>query len=166
MLTLIAYFSRAFSDMARRWVFGRSWTEVVDVSDCLASQDEMSGRLRKMLSLFWPLKFWSSLVNHFFVISIQSKHLQKKTRAHGFHQNDGTRRDVKKIISVRGEAHVTIKLFRSARTSCITFGWFVRPVCKKNLDHLYTGMYALNHEKTHQTNPMAPWDPLDALLTP
>ena len=57
-------------------------------------------------------------------------------------------------------------IFRSARTSCTTFGWFVRPVCKKNLDHLYTGMYALNHEKTHQTNPMAPWDPLDALLTP
>ena len=24
----------------------------------------------------------------------------------------------------------------------------------------------MNHEKTHQTNPMAPWDPLDALLTP
>ena len=22
----------------------------------------------------------------------------------------------------------------------------------------------MNHEKTHQTNPMAPWDPLDALL--
>ena len=24
----------------------------------------------------------------------------------------------------------------------------------------------MNHEKTHQTNPMAPWDPLDALSTP
>ena len=24
----------------------------------------------------------------------------------------------------------------------------------------------MNHEKTHQTNPMAPWDPLDALPTP
>ena len=24
----------------------------------------------------------------------------------------------------------------------------------------------MDHEKTHQTNPMAPWDPLDALLTP
>ena len=24
----------------------------------------------------------------------------------------------------------------------------------------------MNEEKTHQTNPMAPWDPLDALLTP
>ena len=30
--------------------------------------------------------------------------------------------------------------FRSARTSCTTFGWFVRPVRKKNLDHLYTGI--------------------------
>ena len=36
--------------------------------------------------------------------------------------------------------------FRSARTSCTTFGWSVpsvRPVRKKNLDHLYTGIYAL-----------------------
>ena len=49
-----------------------------------------------------------------FVTSIQSKHLQKNTRAHGFHQNSGTRRDVKKIISVRGEAHVTNKLFNLA----------------------------------------------------
>ena len=24
----------------------------------------------------------------------------------------------------------------------------------------------MNHEKTHQTDPMAPWNPLDALLTP
>ena len=24
----------------------------------------------------------------------------------------------------------------------------------------------MNPEKTHQTNPMAPWDPLDALSTP
>ena len=24
----------------------------------------------------------------------------------------------------------------------------------------------MNHEKTHQTNPMAPWDPLDALSAP
>ena len=33
---------------------------------------------------------------------------------------------------------------RSARTSCTIFGWFVRPfVRKKNLDHLYTGIYAL-----------------------
>ena len=24
----------------------------------------------------------------------------------------------------------------------------------------------MNHEETHQTNPMAPWDPLDALLIP
>ena len=24
----------------------------------------------------------------------------------------------------------------------------------------------MNHEDTHQTNPMAPWDLLDALLTP
>ena len=32
-------------------------------------------------------------------------------------------------------------LFWSARTSCTTFGWSVRPVCPfcaKNLDHLYT----------------------------
>ena len=38
---------------------------------------------------------------------------------------------------------------------------FVRPsVCAKNLDHLYAGIYAfMNHGKTHQTNPIAPWDP-------
>ena len=24
----------------------------------------------------------------------------------------------------------------------------------------------MKYEKTHQSNPMAPWDPLDALLTP
>ena len=24
----------------------------------------------------------------------------------------------------------------------------------------------MNHKKTHQTNPMAPWDPLDAPLDP
>ena len=24
----------------------------------------------------------------------------------------------------------------------------------------------MNHDKTHQTNPMAKWDPLDALVTP
>ena len=24
----------------------------------------------------------------------------------------------------------------------------------------------MNHQKTHQTNPIAPWDPLDALSTP
>ena len=56
-------------------------------------------------------------------------------------------------------------IFRSARTSCTTplgSSWFVRPfVPQKNLDHLYTGIY----EKTHQTNPLAPWDPLSALLT-
>ena len=55
-----------------------------------------------------------------------------------------------------------VQLFRSARTSCTTFGWSRPSVRAKNLDHLYTGIY----EKTHQTNPMAPWDPLDALLTP
>ena len=42
----------------------------------------------------------------------------------------------------------------------------VPPVPAKNLDHLYTGICLTNHEKAHQTNPMAPWDPLDALLTP
>ena len=34
-------------------------------------------------------------------------------------------------------------IFRSESTSCTNFGWFVRPVRKKNLDHLYTGIYAL-----------------------
>ena len=33
-------------------------------------------------------------------------------------------------------------MFRSARTSCTTFGWS-RPIRAKNLDHLYTGIYAL-----------------------
>ena len=64
---------------------------------------------------------------------------------------------------------IRLYLFRSARTSCTTFGWFVRPVRPsraKNLDHyIYRHICLMNHEKTHQTNPMAPWDPLDALLT-
>ena len=44
--------------------------------------------------------------------------------------------------------HLLTFLFRSARTSCITFGWSVRssrpvPSRAKNLHHLYTGIYAL-----------------------
>ena len=41
------------------------------------------------------------------------------------------------------DVHLYTRFFRSARTSCTTFGWFVRPVRKKNLHHLYTGIYAL-----------------------
>ena len=45
----------------------------------------------------------------------------------------------------------SFRIFRSARTSCTTFGWFVRSSVRpffrssraKNLDHLYTGTYAL-----------------------
>ena len=51
--------------------------------------------------------------------------------------------------------------FRSARTSFTTSSGPACPfVCKKNLNHLYTGIYALwiIGQKTHQTNPMAPWD--------
>ena len=56
-----------------------------------------------------------------------------------------------------------IDLFRSARTSCTTFNWFVRPVRvqEKSGSLIYRHICLMNHEKTHQTNPMAPWDPLD-----
>ena len=40
--------------------------------------------------------------------------------------------------SNRGYICSFLNLFRSLRTSCTSFGWFVpsvRPVCKKNLDH-------------------------------
>ena len=68
------------------------------------------------------------------------------------------------------------RVFRSARTSCTTFGWSrpVPSVRKKNLDHLYTGIYALWIMKrlikpTLWPNgipwmpswpPGTPWDPL------
>ena len=44
----------------------------------------------------------------------------------------------------------------------------VRPVpcARKIWITIYRHICLMNHEKTHQTNPMAPWDPLDALLTP
>ena len=64
-------------------------------------------------------------------------------------------------------------LFRSARTSCTTFGWSrpVRPSRpsrpqEKSGSLIYRHICLMNHEKTHQTNPMAQWDPLDALVTP
>ena len=38
---------------------------------------------------------------------------------------------------------VSPPIFRSARTSCTTFGWSRPSVRAKNLDHLYTGIYAL-----------------------
>ena len=56
---------------------------------------------------------------------------------------------LRKVLAVFSKVLSTflINIFRSARTSCTTFGWsvrpFVRPVRKKNLDHLYTGIYAL-----------------------
>ena len=61
-------------------------------------------------------------------------------------------------------------LFRSARTSCTTFGWSrpsrpSRPQ-EKSGSLIYRHICLMNHEKTHQTNPMAQWDPLDALVTP
>ena len=65
---------------------------------------------------------------------------------------------------------VVTLVFRSARTSCTTFGWSVRPVCPfraKNLDHLYTPIYALWIMK-RLIKPIV-WPhgiPLDALLTP
>ena len=47
-------------------------------------------------------------------------------------------------------------------------GSSVRPVpSARKIWITYIQAYmSMNHEKTHQTNPMAPWDPLDALLTP
>ena len=65
-------------------------------------------------------------------------------------------------------------LFRSARTSCTSFGWFVRSSVpsvpsvpqEKCGSLIYRHICLMNHEDTHQTNPMAPWDPLDALSTP
>ena len=36
----------------------------------------------------------------------------------------------------------------------------LQSIRKKNLDHLYTGL--MNHLKTHQTNLLALWDPLDS----
>ena len=42
----------------------------------------------------------------------------------------------------------------------------VRPARKIWITYIQRYMCLMNHEKTHQTNPKAPWDPLDALLTP
>ena len=57
-------------------------------------------------------------------------------------------------------------LFRSARTSCTTSDGS-RPVPQEKSGSLiYRHICLMNHVKTHQTNPMAPWHPLDALLTP
>ena len=49
-------------------------------------------------------------------------------------------------------------IFRSARTSCTTFDWSRPSALKIWITYIQA--------KTHQTNPMAPWHPLDALLTP
>ena len=40
------------------------------------------------------------------------------------------------------------------------------PSARKIWITIYRHICLMNHEKTHQTNPMAPWDPLDALSTP
>ena len=59
-------------------------------------------------------------------------------------------------------------IFKSMRTSCTPIGWSVPPVrvLRKSGSLIYRHICLMNHEKTHQTNPMAPWDPLDVLLTP
>ena len=69
-----------------------------------------------------------------------------------------------------------VSVITSARTSCTTSGGPVRPfvpplVCLFALKIWITYLqaylpYLMNHQKTHQTNPMAPWDPLDAPLDP
>ena len=62
-----------------------------------------------------------------------------------------------------------LALFRSARTSCTTFGWFVpsRPIPQEKSGSLiYRHICLMNHEKTHQTKPLGQGGPLDALLTP
>ena len=59
-----------------------------------------------------------------------------------------------------------MSVFRSARTSCTTSDGS-RPVPQEKSGSLiYRHICLMNHVKTHQTNPMAPWHPLDALLTP
>ena len=52
-----------------------------------------------------------------------------------------------------------VPIFRSARTSCTTFGWFVPSVRvqEKSGSLIYRHICLMNHEETHQTNPMAPW---------
>ena len=66
--------------------------------------------------------------------------------------------------------HYLSSLVRSVRTSCTTSGGFVRLFARstKNLEysHKHTHICLMNHQKTHHTNPMAPWDPLDASLDP
>ena len=60
-------------------------------------------------------------------------------------------------------------IFRSARTSCTTSGGPVRPsarVQEKFWALIYRHICLMNHEWTHKTNPMAPWDSLDAPLDP
>ena len=61
-------------------------------------------------------------------------------------------------------------VFRSARTSCRTFDFPTRPVpsVRNNFSrvHIYRHTCLMNHQKSHQTNPMAQRDPIDAPLTP
>ena len=49
---------------------------------------------------------------------------------------------------------------------CKDLLYYCVSVQEKSGSLIYRHMCIMNHEKTHQTNPMAPWDPLDALLTP
>ena len=58
-------------------------------------------------------------------------------------------------------------LFRSARTSCRTFDFPVHP-SRDNFSwvHIYRHTCLMDHQKSHQTNPMAQRDPIDAPLTP
>ena len=65
--------------------------------------------------------------------------------------------------------HLSIRLFRSARTSCRTFeSPSTRPPVRDNFSwvHIYRHTCLMNHQKSHQTNLMAQRDPIDAPLTP
>ena len=58
------------------------------------------------------------------------------------------------------------QLFRSARTSCTTSGEPARPYALKIWTPVYRQICLMNNQETHETNPMAPWDPQDAPLEP
>ena len=42
----------------------------------------------------------------------------------------------------------------------------VRTPAMKIWTHIYRHLCLINNQETHQTNPMAPWDPLDVSLNP
>ena len=57
-------------------------------------------------------------------------------------------------------------VFRSARSSCTTSGCPVHPSAQKIWSLVYRHVCLLNHQKTHQTFLLTPWDPGAQPLTP